>query len=407
MKQKLTACSVLISILLAGCNSGGDTNQAPNSATISNSTAPTNAADTQSSLTTTETKSIASGTFHNLVITPSGELYVWGGNSNGQLGNGVTQDQAQSSKPSGLSSLVVAADGGWEHSLALLADGSVWAWGFNQYGQLGNGKLTDSLVPVRTVGLPKIKAIAAGLIHSLALSETGQVWGWGTNTYGQLGNSTTNLFGSTPVQTPGLNNIIKISAGQAHSLALDANGHIWAWGGNESGQVGNGTNVHQLTPFLLPAPTNVVAIAAGALSSAAITSDGHIWTWGDNRDGQLGDGTKTNRNTPKEIPGLTGVVDFCFKDHMLAVNKDGAVWAWGNNQGGKLGFGTPGVAVLSPQPVASLSGVQQVACGALHSVAKKNDGSVWVWGANNHLQLGNNGPIYSLTPYPVAGQIAR
>ena len=137
---------------------------------------------------------------------------------------------------------------GWYHSLALKADGTVWAWGYNFYGQLGNdtnaGKSTPNPTPQQVLGLPAIIAIAAGESHSLALAADGTVWGWGWNYYGQLGTGTNNLNNSPnpPTQISGLSNVTAISAGGYHSLAMTSNGTVWAWGYNFYGQLGNSTN---------------------------------------------------------------------------------------------------------------------------------------------------------------------
>jgi hypothetical protein len=155
------------------------------------------------------------------------------------------------------------------HSLALKDDGTVWAWGYNGYGQLGNGTNTDSNVPVQVSGLTGITAIAWGGSHSLALKNDGTVWAWGYNGYGQLGNGT-NTDSNLPVQVSSLTGITVIAGGSRHSLALKNDGTVWAWGYNGYGQLGNGTNTDSNVPVQVSGLTGITAIAGGGYHSLAI-----------------------------------------------------------------------------------------------------------------------------------------
>ena len=211
---------------------------------------------------------------------------------------------------------VTALAGGQYHSLARTANGSVFSWGYNLYGQLGNNSTTNSLTPVQVLGgaqggayLTNVTAVAGGQYHSLALTSAGTVYAWGNNNEGQLGNnSTTNS--STPVQVFGgaqggtyLTNVTAIAGGSAHSLALTSNGIVYAWGYNGVGELGNNSTTNSSTPVLVQGLSNVVKIASSTVgnSSYALEANGSLWAWGFNNDGQLGNGNTTNQLVPVQI----------------------------------------------------------------------------------------------------------
>ena len=185
------------------------------------------------------------------------------------------------------------------HSL-VLNNGTAWAWGANQNGQLGDGGTADSSAPHAIAGLNDIIAIASGGAHSLALTADGKIWSWGANGSGQLGNGT-NADSAVPTEIPGLNGIYAIAAGEVHSLALSSDGKVWAWGENSSGQLGDGTTVNRNTPVQVESLSDIVAITAGKLHSMALARDGTIWSWGGNYNGQLGDGTVANTTRPVQV----------------------------------------------------------------------------------------------------------
>jgi len=200
---------------------------------------------------------------------------------------------------SGLSG-VTAIAAGETHTVALKSDGTVWAWGNNSDGQLGNGSTTQSPVPVQVSNLTKMIAIAAGGSHTIALKNNISnftVWTWGRNSNGQLGDGTT-TGRTTPVEVSGLTSVVAVAAGSAHTVVLNADGTVRAWGSNISGQLGDGTTTDRLTPVEVSGLTSVVAIAAGTAHTVALNTDGTVWAWGSNISGQLGDGTTTDRLTP-------------------------------------------------------------------------------------------------------------
>ena len=370
----------------------------------------------------------------------AGTVEAWGSNSDGQLGNGSTG--GSSDTPGQVSSLTDIKDvaAGGRHSLTLKNDGTVLAWGANYFGQLGNGSTGGSSnTPGQVSNLTDVKAIAISGPHSLALKNDGTVWAWGYNYYGQLGdgnsgidpNTNADFVSNTPVQASGLTDVKAIAAGEGFSLALKNDGTVWAWGNNFFGQLGDGNSgidpdsdtgdaVVSDTPVQVKGEngvgflTNVKAIAAGGGHSLALKNGGTVRAWGKNFFGQLGDGSNTDRKlpvtvtTPKGVPfkGVSAIA--AGANHSLALKTNGTMRAWGFNGEGQLGdksktdrnvplpVRTPGGSVFS--------GVEAIAGGETHSLALKTDGTVRAWGNNSNGELGDgNAPTDRTTPVPVSG----
>jgi alpha-tubulin suppressor-like RCC1 family protein len=245
-------------------------------------------------------KAISAGVSHGLAVTKDGMAWAWGSNSQGQLGNSsIAQYSTSPVQVIGLSDTAGIA-GGLQHSLGLKSDGTVWRWGVNGYGAgcVYTSDIGFTFTPEQVSGLSSVKAIASGFYHNLALKSDGTVWAWGCNYNGDLGTGTLNSS-STPVQVTNLSGVVAISAGQAHSLALKSDGTIWAWGDNGYGELGNGgAGQYSTTPVNVSGLSNVVAISAGGSHSLAVKRDGTVWAWGSNGFGQLGDGTTTGSSTP-------------------------------------------------------------------------------------------------------------
>ena len=258
------------------------------------------------------------------------------------------------------------------HTVALKIGKTVWAWGNNTYGQLGNGTNNDSNTPAQVSGISDVVAIAGGFWHTVALESDGTVWTWGNNTYGQLGDGT-NTDRNTPVQVDGISNVIAIAGGHWHTVALESDGTVWTWGNNTYGQLGDGTNTDRNTPVQVDGISNVIAIAGGHWHTIALKSDGTVWTWGNNTYGQLGDGTNTDRNTPVQVNGLSDInvnVDIVIPIagghwHTVALKSDGTAWAWGNNFYGQLGNGS---SIDSNTPVQVKLNPPEVTTGAATNV---------------------------------------
>lgn len=362
----------------------------------------------------------------SVAAAPPGTALAWGQNTFGQLGDGTMVDRyspVQVLNPVGTIPLsdIIAVSTSVQHSLALMSDGTVWAWGANASGQLGYNSTNPSSTAVGVSNLTSVTAVGAGEAHSLALKSDGTVWAWGNNSSGQLGDSTTtNRLVPVQVQGPGgagtLTGIIAISAGGAHSLALRNDGTVWAWGFNPKGQLGDGTTTNRTTPVQTLSLAGGSGISAGESYSIAVSADGSVWAWGDNGSGQLGDGTTTTRLTPVTVVGqggignLSGVASISAGTgaHSLALKSDGSVWTWGSNSSGELGNGTTSnsftpVQVIGPGGSGTLSGIVAISAGRDHNLALKSDGSVYAWGSNSNGQLGINTTTSHTSPVQVLG----
>ncbi len=343
---------------------------------------------------------VAAGWFHNLAVRSDGTVWAWGRNSFGQLGNGTTN---QSNVPIQVSNLsgATAVAGGAYHSVALKSDGTVWDWGYNGSGQLGNGTTTNSSTPVQVSTLSGVISVAAGCNFSLALKSDGSVWAWGENTYGQLGNGTT-TNSSTPVKVSNLAGITAVAGGCDHGLALKSGGSVWAWGDNHNGQLGNGTTTNSTTPLQVSNLTSVAAISGGESHSLAAKGDGTAWAWGYNQNGQLGNGTTKQSTVPIQVSNLTGVKSVAGGGgHSLAFTSSGVVWAWGLNSYGQLGNGTT-TNSSTPVQVSNLTKVAAISGGVDHSLASTTAGIASDWGNNQFGQLGNGTTSNSSTPVQVS-----
>ena len=344
---------------------------------------------------------VAAGGSHSLALMEYGTVWSWGDNHNGQLGDGTFISNRTATMRVGGLSTITSISGGGGHNLALKEDGTVWTWGWNAYGQVGNGTTTNELAAEQIRELNNITAIAGGDYHSLALKNDGTVWTWGLNNYGQLGDGTTTNR-SKPVQVSGLSGVIAIAGEYYHSLALKNDGTVWAWGANDGGQLGDGTTTQRSTPVQVSGLSEIIAIAGG-YHSLALKNDGTVWAWGLNNYGQLGDGTTISRNMAIQVSGLNNVYAIAGGDvYSLALKEDGTVWAWGSNSYGQLGDGTRTNRSTAVQ-IIGLNGVTDISGGGYHSLAIKNDGTVWAWGDNYAGQLGSGGNRYCEYPKWVCG----
>ncbi|WP_338278646.1 MopE-related protein [Corallococcus caeni] len=346
---------------------------------------------------------VAVGESHSLALKADGTVWAWGRNDAGQLGDGTTIQRNTPVKVLGLTGVMAIAAGA-SASLALKTDGTVWAWGSNYNGHLGGGAVSSLYMPAQVLGLTGVAAIAVGTSQVFALKQDGTVWAWGLNTYGQLGDGTT-TFRYFPTKVQSLTGVAAIAPGDHHSLALKKDGTVWAWGENLYGQLGDGTTTDHSTPAQVQGLPSAKALATRGNHSVVLTSDGAVWAWGDNNWGQLGDGTYNNRSTPAQIQSLTGVgVVSAGMTFTLAAKTNSVVYALGNNNNGQLGIGNSSIPrTSSPAILAGITAVETIAASSGHIVALRADGTFWAWGINSFGQLGDGTTTNRIAPVQVQG----
>ncbi len=345
---------------------------------------------------------LACGFWHSMALKGDGTVWTWGWNMFGELGDMTNLDRNTPVHISGAGNLLNFAGGAY-FTIAVGNDGTVLGWGRNQSGELGMGTYLDSNAPLQIPGLAGFTAAGCGDYHAIALRNDGTVWAWGDNYWGQLGDGT-NVAKNTPVPVSGLSHISAIARGGYHNLAIQDNGQIWAWGCNTRGALGDGTYDSHKVPVMVPGLTGVSAIDCGCCHTMALMNDGTLMGWGWNQSGQLGDGTNENRNTPVQVLNLSGAVAVSGGWlHTIALRSDGTVWAWGDNSSGQLGDGTYD-SHNTPVQVPGLRNIIAIAAGGYHNMALGNDGSIWTWGMNSYGQLGDGSNADSNIPVRVSEQ---
>jgi hypothetical protein len=299
-------------------------------------------------------------------LAADGTLWGWGHNYNAILGPDTNENVTTPRQIAGIDH-VNSIEAGLYHIAALKSDGTVWCWGMNDGGECGLGnKDTPITAPAQVKNLSGVIGIACGSFHVFALKNDGTVWAWGSNNSGQLGDLNDNMS-TLPVKVNGIDNVtMVVPCHLESSMVIRRDGTVWAWGQNITGQLGiaydqlNGTDV----PRQIPGIANAVYANMGYGFGLAILSDSSLWTWGGNFSGELGDGTNTNRLTPAAVPGLTDVSMVSQSgDSVLALRGDGTVWTWGfQSSNGELGNGS-GSSRSTPAKVEKLNGVTYVASG--------------------------------------------
>ncbi len=331
---------------------------------------------------------VAAGEYHALALKSDGTIWSWGDNSYGMLGLGDTTDRHVPTQIGDGSDWRAVAVGEY-HSIALRNDGTIWTWGYNHDGQLGDATNTQQEVPVQeSTHATNWAAIAGGTEHTIALKSNGTIWGWGDNSNGQVGDGTT-VNRNTPTQeSTHATDWAKIAAGTSHTVALKTNDTLWGWGGNNYGQLGDATSTNRSNPTQENThATDWTKIAVGYYNTVAIKNNSTLWTWGYNGYGQLGDGTTTESHVPiQEVTHATDWTTIAAMAHTLAIKSDGYLWAWGYNSEGELGLGTS-TSTSIPAQVGSGSWAA-LAAAEYFSVGIRSDGTLWTWGYNGDGELG-------------------
>jgi alpha-tubulin suppressor-like RCC1 family protein len=347
----------------------------------------------------------------------------WGLDLYETLGQGpVTESTVVRPVPAGITGLgssVVQVSAGGLIGMALTSDGRPWTWGVNRDGALGYGTTGEfSSVPAPVPGLSDVVQVAAGGDDGYALRSDGTVWAWGLNDLGELGDGSVTAAGGAaagPVQVLGLAGISQIASGRGKwAMALRSDGTVWAWGSNDHGQLGSSGPGYSDTPVQVPGLARVTRISAGQATGVALSRLSHgpvstlltsLYAWGSNEDGELGDGSTSPAPGVHVVPGLPQIGSISAGGNdVLAVGEDGSVWGWGADSSGQLGNAPTGPGELRPaETFAPGSGVTQVSAGVDHSLALRSDGTVLAFGGNEYGQLGSGSTSITGLPAPVPG----
>lgn len=361
--------------------------------------------------------SLAAGAGHNCALLDDGQPACWGKNDKGQLGTGdYKSPKLLPTRVQGLDDVVQVAAGGsssdGSHTCALRADGNVFCWGYNEHDQIGNEHVTATGAsrPVMVQGLKGITVISAGISHTCALRSDGTVWCWGRNNNGQLGDGST--ADSRVPTSAGLAQIVSISSGGDHTCALGVAGEIWCWGSNDEDQLGDGSGETAREPVAVGNSLTATAVAAGSHHTCAITQSGELRCWGENQDGQISRqaGTNVQEPTPAAFNTITKTLDLggqpgsdIHRGFSCASSLGGSVLCWGGNNAGQLGNGSTDEAHPVPTEVNASATAISVSAGDTHSCSIFGDGGLRCWGDNDYGQLGDGNREDKPIPVDVEG----
>jgi alpha-tubulin suppressor-like RCC1 family protein len=337
------------------------------------------------------------------------KLWAWGDNSFGNLG---TNNTSNYSSPI----TTVAGETNWKQvscgtwgTKAIKTDGTLWVWGQNTYGQLGDNTTISKLSPVTTTGTNSTnwKYVSSGYSHTAAIKTDGTLWVWGRNSVGELGTNNTSNYSSPITTVAGGTNWKQVSCGEENTAAIKTDGTLWVWGWNDSGKLGTNNTTNYSSPVTTVAGgTNWETVSCGATFTAAIKADGTLWTWGRNLVGQLGVGTTTS-SIVSPVTTVAGGTNWkqvsAGNFHAAAIKTDGTLWIWGANGSGQLGTNNT---TSYSSPVTTIAGGtnwKQVSTSNYFNSAIKTDGTLWVWGQNDFGQLGTNNTTNYSSPTTTLG----
>lgn len=336
---------------------------------------------------------VAAGLNFSMALRSDGTVWCWGDNECGEVGDGTEGDfnwdtaDCIRTKPYLVMGQVKSIYAAYNNCYAITKSNDLWVWGFNNGGRVGNGSTNDATLPVKI--LSDVKSIASGKAnHSVAVKNDGSLWTWGLNMDGQIGDHTRNSR-YTPFNA--MKDVQSAAAGEGHTMAIKNNGDLYVWGRNWEGQLGDGTKKERMTPFKLM--SNVRTATAGSNQSYFITKDGSLWVCGTLK--------------PKKI--MTGAKDISAGPSFYIITKsDGTLWACGENKSGTFGDGT---VKNKSKPTKIMDGVLKAAAGCGHILVIKNDGTLWASGENDRGQLGtgdtkNRNKWVQIKDFPISGERA-
>lgn len=344
---------------------------------------------------------VTTGEYHTVALQTDGSLWAWGLNDHGQLGlAGPTSPiikQWFSPQRVGTNANWKQVSAGDYHTAALQSDGSLWAWGANSYDQLGNGTIRATNIPIAIQPQVTWSALTAGGLRTMALQPDGSLWAWGSGDFGIGDGSRQNRL--APVKIGTNLNWIDVQIGGAHAMARQSDGSLWGWGFNGEGSstgpgaVGDGSLQTQFRPVHIATNDTWKTVALDGSSTMAIRADGSLWAWGNNSGGQLGDGTVISRSRPVRVGTDTDWATIAMGEaHSLAIRTDGTLWAWGLNIDGQTGIGSKASDITTPTQVGTEAGWKAISGGEYHSVGIREDGTLWAWGRSSDGQLGQFAP---------------
>lgn len=342
---------------------------------------------------------------HTCGLNSSGTVYCWGGNSRGQLGDGTTTDRTKPTKTNttiAFAQIVVGAN----HSCALTSSGSVYCWGRNDLGQLGDGTTVNKATPTRISGTIVFSSIAAGDFFTCGISSSGAAYCWGENQYGQIGDGTKVVSRPTPTPVIGGRTFISLATGWKHTCGIVTGGAAYCWGSNLNGQLGDNSLLERSSPTAVAGGITFTKLSVSTTHSCGISTPGPTYCWGGNTSGELGDGSKISKSVPTQVAGITTTPLVSVSagwGFTCGITSTGAGYCWGNNSLGQLGQGSYSPAErLTPIAISGGKSFQSISAGGVYACGISSSSASLCWGDNLSGALGTGNFNNQLTPYPVS-----